>query len=40
VKQELIKEFKDQLKWVDKEIERLEELREDLFNRIDELEQQ
>jgi hypothetical protein len=40
MKQELIKEFKDQLKWVDKEIERLEELRELLFNRIDELEQQ
>jgi hypothetical protein len=40
MKQDLIKEFKDQLKWVDKEIERLEELRELLFNRIDELEQQ
>jgi hypothetical protein len=40
MKQELIKEFKDQLKWVDREIERLEELRELLFNRIDELEQQ
>jgi hypothetical protein len=39
MKQELIKEFKDQLKWVDREIERLEELREDLFRRIDELEQ-
>jgi|GEM_PF-4212749 hypothetical protein len=38
MKQEKLNEFKDQLRSVEREIERLEDLREQILFRIDELE--